>query len=172
MKFWNFLSLVSLLICGIIACKDSSSSSPTCGISTTATGTIITNLQANGTGGGSPFDGIVNNASDLDALVETAWGDGDLDLRRGHAPIQSVLEAYLGISHAEMHVMMENCNMNLAAVCAVLGFDPENLVETLTASFVPFIEQGVTNGVLTSDKVADWTEQVRTQFRNRVNWEG
>ena len=162
MKSWRFLSLMLLLTCTIIACKDSNSSSPTCGITTTSTGAIITNLQANGTGGGSPFD----------ALVETAWGDGNLDLHRGHAPIQSVLEAYLGISHNEMHVMMENCNMNLSAVCTAFGFDPENLVETLTASFVPFIEKGVTNGVITSDKVADWTEKVRTQFRNRVNWEG
>jgi hypothetical protein len=71
-----------------------------------------------------------------------------------------------------MHTMMEDCNMNLAAVCTAFGFDPENLVETLTASFVPFLEQAVTNGVITNAELANWTEQVRTQFRNRVNWEG
>ena len=165
------MSATLVLTCAIAACSDNSSG-PTCGITTSATGEILTNIKATGTGGGSPFDGTVNTASDLDALVETAWGDGGLDLHRGHAPIQSVLEAYLGISHNQMHVMMEDCNMNLATVCESFGFDPENLVETLTASFVPFIEQGVTNGVITTDKVAEWTEQVRTQFRNRVNWEG
>ncbi len=50
-------------------------------------------------GRGSPFDGTVDAQSDLNALLETAWGDGGLDLHRGHAPIENVLEAFLGISH-------------------------------------------------------------------------
>lgn len=157
-----------------LACSkdDSSTNSSTCGISTSASGAVITNMQASGTGGGAPFDGTVNTAADLADLLETAWGDGGLDLHRGHAPIQSVLVAYLGISHDQMHVMMEDCNMNLAVVCEAFGFDPENLVETLTASFIPFLEEGVANGVITSDEVADWTAQVRVQFSNRVYWEG
>lgn len=163
-----------ILLAAFAACSDENnvSNSATCGISTSATGDVITTMKAKGTGGGSPFDGTVNTASDLDDLAETAWGDGGLDLHRGHAPIQSVLEAYLGISHEEMHVMMEDCNMNLAAVCEAFGFDPENLIETLTASFAPFIEQGVSNGVITTDEAADWKQQVRTQFSNRVYWKG
>lgn len=157
-----------------VACSDddSTASSGTCGISTSASGEVVTTIQASGTGGGSPFDGTVNTAADLDDLLETAWGDGSLDLHRGHAPIEAVLEAYLGISHGEMHVMMEDCNMNLAAVCKAFGFDPENLVETLTASFVPFLEQGVSNGVISSSELTNWTTQVRTQFSNRVYWQG
>ena len=83
-----------------------------------------------------------------------------------------MLEAFLGITHDEMHVFMEEQNMNLADICKHFGFDPENLVETLTASYVPYIEQGVTNGVITDEEAAYWTERVRTEFRNRVYWEG
>jgi len=140
-------------------------------IATSATGDIIMTLKARGTGPGG-FDGVVDTASDLDTLLEVAWGDGSLGLHRGHAPIQNVLEAYLGISHDEMHVLMEDAELNLAGVCEHFGFDPENLVETLTASFAPFIEEGVDNGVISSDEVETWTERVRTEFSNRVYWEG
>jgi hypothetical protein len=167
-----FVFTAALLLGIFFACNKDNSNSPTCGISTSATGAVITNLKAKGTGGGAPFDGVVNTQADLANLLETAWGDGSLDLHRGHAPIQTVLEAYLGISHNEMHTMMENCDMNLAAVCTAFGFAPENLVETLTASFVPFLEQAVTNGVITNAQLPNYTEQVRTQFRNRVNWKG
>lgn len=155
----------------ISACSKSTDG-PSCGVTTSATGQVISNLKAKGTGGGAPFDGIVNTASDLDALVETAWGDGSLDLHRGHAPIQNVLESYLGISHNQMHTMMEGCDLNLDGVCKSFGFNSENLIQTLTQSFVPYIEEGVKNGVITSDKVTFWTEKVKTQFSNRVYWKG
>lgn len=166
MKLLNIFFTLGLFV-SLVSCSSSVES-----ITTTATSEVITALKARGGGGGAPFDGVVNTESDLNDLLETAWGDGSLGLHRGHAPIQNVLESYLGISHDEMHVLMEDEDMNLAAVCEHFGFDPENLVDTLTASFVPFIEGGVENGVISSDEVEAWTERIRTEFSNRVYWEG
>ncbi|MEM7125123.1 MAG: hypothetical protein AAF702_02275 [Chloroflexota bacterium] len=172
MKFLNvFLALaliVTLVGCSLLPMGSTNSAN----ITTSATGEVITNIQARGTGGGAPFDGTVDTASDLDALGETAWGVARLGLHRGHAPIEGVLEEYLGISHDEMHVFMEEDGLNLAGICEHFGFDPENLVETLTASFVPFLEEGVENGVISNDEVEAWTEKMRTEFSNRVYWEG
>jgi hypothetical protein len=156
----------------IIRCSKNNNTDGKCGISTSASGTIITNIKAKATGGGSPFGGVISTKTDLQNLVSTAWGDGGLDLHRGHAPVQAVLEAFLGITHANMHTMMEDCDMNLSAVCEAFGFNPENLVETLTASFLPYIEEGATKGVITKDEVAAWKEQVRAQFKARVYWKG
>ena len=122
--------------------------------------------------GGSPFDGSVDQKSDLDDLVAAAWGYASLGLHRGHRGIQDVLEAFLGITHNEMHVFMEEQGLNLAGICNHFGLDPENLIKTLTASFVPYIEQGVRNGVITDDEITYWTERVQTEIRNRVYWEG
>lgn len=133
---------------------------------------VITDITARGSGPGSPFDGTVNTASDLDALVETAWGEGRLGLHRGHAPIESVLVAFLGISHDQMHVYMEEQGMNLAAVSEELGLNPDDLVETLTYSFMPFVQQGVDNGVISAEEADTWNEQIRVQFNNRVYWDG
>lgn len=141
-------------------------------ITSSASGAVITDMTARATGGGSPFDGRVDSAADLEDLVATARGDGALGLHRGHAPIESVLERFLGIDHDEMHVFMEKANLNLAGVCERLGLDPENLVASLTASFVPYIEAGVANGVIAEDEVDAWTERVRTEFAERVYWEG
>lgn len=135
-------------------------------------GEVITDMVAPASGGGVSFDGTVDEAADLNDLLDTAWGDGSLGLHRGHMPIENVLVAFLGISHEQMHVYMEEQGMNLAAVAEELGLDPENLVESLTYSFLPYIEDGVENGVITEDEVASWTEQVREQFSDRVYWEG
>lgn len=159
--------LVLILVTTLAACSISAEE-----ITTSATGDVITNIKAQGTGRVAPFDGVVDTEADLDDLLTTAWGDGSLDLHRGHDEIRTVLEAYLGISHDEMHVLMEEEGLNLARICEHFGFDPENLVATLTASFVPFIEEGVENGVVSDDDVELWTERVRTEFSNRVYWEG
>ena len=141
-------------------------------ITSSSTGKVLTNITARATGGGSNFDGKVDQKSDLEDLVETAWGEGRLGLHRGHAPILRVLEAFLGISHDEMHILMEESGLNLAGVCEKLGLDSENLVDTLTASFVPFIKKGVDNGVITAEEAVIWTERVRVEFRKRVYWGG
>lgn len=133
---------------------------------------VITDVTARGSGPGAAFDGTVDTASDLEALVETAWGEGGLGLHRGHAPIESVLVAFLGISHDQMHVYMEEQGMNLAAVSETLGLNPDDLAETLTYSFMPFVQQGVDNGVISADEADAWNEQIREQFYNRVYWDG
>ncbi len=157
------LVLAAMLVACSIAAED---------ITTSATGNVITDIKAQGTGRVAPFDGVVDTESDLADLLKSAWGDGSLDLHRGHDEIRTVLEAYLGISHDEMHVLMEEKGLNLAGVCEHFGFDPENLVETLTASFAPFIEEGIENGVISGDEVEIWTERVRIEFSNRVYWQG
>lgn len=141
-------------------------------ITSSSTGEVIADMTAHASSGGSPFDGVVDQESDLDDLVATAWGNGALGLHRGHSTIRNVLEVFLGITHKEMHVFMEDQGLNLAGICRHFGFDPENLIETLTASFAPFVQQGVKNGVIRDDKAARWTERIRTEFRNRVYWEG
>lgn len=141
-------------------------------IASSATGERIVDMKARGPGGRSGFDGIVDSKIDLDRLVDAAWGDGRLGLHRGHADIESVLEAYLGITHREMHVLMEDEGMNLAAICEKFGFDPNNLIDTLTMSFAPFVEEGVDNGVISADEAEIWIERIRAEFRNRVHWEG
>ena len=57
-------------------------------------------------------------------------------------------------------------------MCEAFGFNPDNLVETLTVGFVPFIVAGVSNGVIADNEIETWVEQVRTQFSNRVYCEG
>jgi len=141
-------------------------------IKSTATGEVISSITARGTGGTSPFDGKVDEKSDLEDLVKLAWGDGWLGLHRGHSPIKQVLKAFLGINHEQMHVLMEDHELNLAKTCEHFGFEPENLVESLTASFVPLIQQGVENGVIVAGDAEAWTEKVRGEFRRRVYWEG
>ena len=49
--------------------------------------------------------------------MQSALGDASLDLHRGHDEIKNVLEPFLGISHEQMHVLMEEDNLNLAGIC-------------------------------------------------------
>ncbi|MBX2879203.1 MAG: hypothetical protein KTR32_04680 [Granulosicoccus sp.] len=105
-------------------------------------------------------------------MVVTARGVGELDLHRGHSPIQSVLETFLGISHEQMHVYMERDGLNLAGTCEVLGITPENLIQTLTNSFEPYVDQGVAKGLITQVEKLEWIDRVKTEFRNRVYWSG
>ncbi len=133
---------------------------------------VLTNLTARATGGGVPFDGQVNELSDLDDLVTTAWGESQFGLHRGHAPIESVLEAFLGISHDRMHEYMENDGLNLARICDELELDTDKLIQSLTNSFEPYIDQGVSNGVITADQKQEWLDKVKEEFTNRVYWNG
>ncbi len=139
-------------------------------ISNNNPGEILTNITARGKGYGVPFKGKVDQLSDLEDLVATAGGIGGLDLHRGHSPIQSVLEVFLGISHEQMHVYMERDKLNLAGTCEALGILPENLVQTLTNSFEPYIDQGVALGLITKVDKPEWIDRVKSEFRNRVYW--
>ena len=135
-------------------------------------GEILSDITARGKGYGVPFNGAVDQLSDLEDLVVTAYGISGLDLHRGHSPIEAVLEAFLGISHNQMHVYMERDGLNLAGTCEVLGFQPENLIQTLTNSFKPFIDQGVARGVITEAEKPEWINRVRAGFHERVFWTG
>jgi len=95
-----------------------------------------------------------------------------LDLHRGHSPIESVLEAFLGISHEQMHTYMERDGLNLAGTCEALGILPDNLIQTLTNSFEPFIDQGVALELITQAEKREWIDRVRTEFHYRVHWNG
>jgi hypothetical protein len=133
-------------------------------------GEVITDLTAPARGHG--FDGTLDSEDDLDALLATACGDGGLDLHRGHQPIENILTVFLGIDHAQLHVYMEEQNMSLAAVAEELGYDPENLIDSLTNSFEEYVQQGIDNGVLTESEAEEFRKDIREQFSNRVNWDG
>ncbi len=132
---------------------------------------VITDIVADAAGGRSTFDGVVDELEDLDALVVDAWGDGGLGIHRGHAQVENVLEAFLGIDHDEMHEYMD-AGFNLGAIAEELGKDPEALVETLTASYAPFVADGVDNGIITEAEAVEWTSLIRTEFSDRVYWDG
>ena len=119
-----------------------------------------------------PFKGKVDRLSDLEDLVVTARGVDGLDLHRGHSPIQSVLEAFLGISHEQMHVYMERDGLNLAGTCEVLGMQPENLIQTLTNSFETYVDQGLALGLITKAEKPKWIDRIKSEFSNRVYWSG
>ena len=133
---------------------------------------MLTNITARGKGYGVPFKGKVDRLSDLEDLVATAGGIDGLDLHRGHSPIQSVLEEFLGISHEQMHIYMERDGLNLAGICEVLGMLPENLIQTLTNSFEPYVDQGVAAGLIIQVEKPEWMERVKAEFSFRVNWSG
>ncbi len=132
---------------------------------------VITGIVADASGGRSTFDGTVDELEDLEALVVDAWGDGGLGLHRGHAQVENVLEAFLGINHDEMHDYMDD-GFNLGDLAVELGRDPDDLVETLTASYAPYVDEGVVNGVITEAEAADWIDLLRTEFNDRVYWDG
>ena len=83
-----------------------------------------------------------------------------------------MLEAFLGISHEQMHIYMERDGLNLAGTCEVLGILPKNLIQTLTNSFEPFVDQGVAVGLITQAEKREWIDRVKTEFSNRVYWNG
>jgi len=141
-------------------------------ISNNGPGEILTDITARGKGYGLPFKGSVDQLSDLEDLVASATGIGELDLHKGHSPIESVLEAFLGISHEQMHVYMERDGLNLAATCEELSILPENLVQTLTNSFEPFIDQAVADGVINQAQKLEWLARVKDEFHKRVYWRG
>lgn len=132
---------------------------------------VITDVVADAQGGRSLFDGEVDELSDLDDLVSDAWGDGGLGIHRGHAQIENVLEAFLGIDHDQMHEYMD-AGFNLAALSEEMGLQADALVETLTFSYAPFVEAGVDNGVISEAEAVDWIDAIRTEFSNRVYWQG
>jgi len=162
-------TLLLFLLLGLASAQACAQSPET--IKTDASGEVITHVTATASRW-SAFDGQVDEADDLADLVAVAWGNGSLGLHRGHAPIENVLETFLGISHDEMHVLMEDAGLNLYGVCKHLGLPTENLIQSLVNSFRPFVSEGVSNGVITAKEADQWVEQLRAEFSKRVYWTG
>ena len=164
------LSLTLVLV--LTGCASNSGAINTEEITTSASGEVITNLVATATGRVSPFDGEVDSVEDLEDLVQSALGDASLDLHRGHDEIKNVLEPFLGISHEQMHVLMEEDNLNLAGICERFGFDPENLLKTLEASYAPWINQATESGLISSSDAENWSDKIADALRLRIFWQG
>jgi len=71
-----------------------------------------------------------------------------------------------------MHIYMERDGLNLAGTCEVLGMEPQNLIQTLTNSFEPFVDQGVDRGLITQTEKLEWIYRIKTEFQSRVYWNG
>ena len=166
----NVLSLTLILV--LTGCASNGGAINAEEITTSASGEVITNLVATATGRVSPFDGEVDSVEDLEDLVQSALGDASLDLHRGHDEIKNVLEPFLGISHEQMHVLMEEDNLNLAGICERFGFDPENLLKTLEASYAPWINQATESGLISSSDAENWSDKIADALRLRIFWQG
>lgn len=127
-----------------------------------------------GPGGGGPDVSVesVSTEDELLVLLEEAIGDGSLDLHRGHQPIEGILVEYLGISHDEMHVRMEEQGQNLAAVAEGLDLDPEELIATLTDAWLPAVQNLEQAGTITAQQADFYAQQLEDAFTFRVNWDG
>ncbi|WP_419702887.1 hypothetical protein [Promicromonospora sp. NFX87] len=124
-----------------------------------------------GPGGEAGADTVATSTDDLDALIETALGDANLGIHRGHQPIETVLDEVLAISHDELHVRMDS-GQNLATVAEDLGIDPQTLIDALVDYFQPVIDQALEDGVIDEAQAEDYHQQLVDAFTERVNYEG
>lgn len=139
----------------------------------TATSTDSGGPGGRGGGPGGAVDvASVSTEEELIALVQEAYGDGALDLHRGHQPVQDVLNAVLAISHEELHVYMEEQDMNLAAVATAIGVDPQTLIDALVEAWSPAIDNVVASGAITDDEAAQYLDDLEAAFTFRVTWDG
>ena len=156
-------SIATLVLTAVVpiaaACgttDDSTAGSSTSTSSTATTETTTNTGLAQGWPGGGGGPGAVDVRSgateaELIALIQEAYGDGNLDLHRGHQPVQDVLDEVLAISHEELHVRMES-EQNLAAVAEDLGIAPQTLVDALVESWSPAIDNLLAAGTITEDE--------------------
>jgi DNA-binding phage protein len=103
---------------------------------------------------------------------ETVCGDGGLDLHRGHRPVEATLEDILGISHDQMHVYMEEQDMNLAAVAEEVGVGRDGLDEALIEHFAPAVDGLVEAGTITEAQAADYRDDIEAALDFRIDWDG
>lgn len=103
--------------------------------------------------------------------MDEAYGDGGLDLHRGHQPVQDVLDDVLAISHQELHVRMD-AGRNLAAVAEDLGIDPQTLIDALVGSWSPAIDSMLAAGETTNAEAAEYREALEEAFTFRASWDG
>lgn len=144
---------------------------------TTSSSTVTTDTGAaaagdGGRGGPGAVDvSSVSTEAELIALVQEAYGDGALDLHRGHQPVQEVLDEVLAISHDELHVRMD-AGQNLAAVATDIGVDPQTLVDALTEAWSPAIDSVLAAGDITEAEAEQYREALEEAFTFRVDWDG
>ena len=149
--------------------------------STTTSSTVTTDTGAGSSdgdgpgGGGGPGGGLdagsVTTEAELVSLIQEAYGDGGLDLHRGHQPVQDVLDEVLAISHDELHVRMD-AGQNLAAVAEDLGIDPQTLIDALVESWSPAIDNVLASGEITEAEAEQYREALEEAFGFRVTWDG
>ena len=126
---------------------------------------------ARGQGGPGGVDLAVSTEEELVTVVQEAYGDGGLDLHRGHQPVQTVLDEVLGISHDELHVRMEEQSQNLSAVATDLGIDPQTLIDAMVDSWAPAIDSALAAGAITQDEAAQYRSALEDAFTFRVTWD-
>ena len=166
-----------LSACSAVAADDTAStSSSTTSSSTTAstTGSQTTAMPEGGGGPGGPSSidpSSVSSVSELDALIQDAYGDPGLGLHRGHQPVEATLIDVLGISHDEMHVRMD-AGQNLAAVAEDLGIDPQTLIDALVEQYQPAIDTLESDGTISADEAAEYHDALVEAFTFRVTWNG
>ncbi|WP_324273756.1 hypothetical protein [Blastococcus brunescens] len=108
--------------------------------------------------------------AELIALIQEAYGDGSLDLHRGHQPVQDVLDEVLGISHDELHVRMQE--QDLATVATDIGVDPQTLIDALVEYWSPAIDTVLATGEITETEGGQYREALEEAFEFRVTWDG
>lgn len=163
--------------CTAAAQEDSttSTSTPTSS-TTTGTGSLAAGTPPDcgqlGTGPGQSVDpSSVTTEEELVALIQDAYGEGSLDLHRGHQPVQDVLDEVLGIGHEELHVRMEEQGQNLAAVAEDIGVDPQTLIDALVDSWSPAIDN-LLDGTITQAEAEEYQVALEEAFTFRVTWDG
>lgn len=127
-----------------------------------------------GGGGGAVVPASIETEAELVDLIggHAACGDGSLDLHRGHLPIEMTLETLLGISHDQMHVYMEDDDMNLAAVADQTGLGADQLADALIDFFTPAVDGLLDAGTITADQASLYRGNLETAVSFRVNWDG
>ncbi|MFJ5991554.1 hypothetical protein [Lentzea sp. NPDC092896] len=167
MKIRKTIAAAALLLVAVVPLA-------ACG-TTGETAAATTQVQQAGPGGQGGPGGVdvssVSSVEDLNALVQSAYGEAGLGLHRGHEPVQDVLDEVLSISHDELHVRMDS-GQNLAAVATDLGIDPTTLVNAMVDSWSPAIDELVTAGTITQAQGEQYRAALTEAFTFKVNWDG
>lgn len=162
MKIRKSLAAAALMLVAVV---------PLAACSTGETATTSATTQAQQAGPGGVDVGSVSSVEDLNALVQSAYGEAGLGLHRGHEPVQDVLDEVLSISHDELHVRMDS-GQNLATIATDLGVDPQTLVDAMVESWSPAIDELVSAGTITEAQGEQYRQALAEAFTFKVNWDG
>jgi hypothetical protein len=172
------LSMIVVLPTTVACTADASTTSSTSGTAETTTSQTTDSRgggerPAGGEGGPGEVDPLsVRTEEELVSLIQSAYGEAELGLHRGHQPVQDVLDEVLTISHDELHVRMEEQGQNLATVATDLDIDPQTLVDAMVESWSPAIDNLLEAGTITQDEAAAYTDALEEAFTFKVTWDG